>query len=54
MAAVSKGTILGNHTANNAIFAGLPSGINIWLDIEVHGIVIDVDIAKTDWLGGQA
>jgi hypothetical protein len=24
------------------------------IDIEVHGITIDVDIAKTDRLGGQA
>jgi Domain of unknown function (DUF1906) len=30
----SRGTILGNHAANNAIFSGLPAGINIWLDFE--------------------
>lgn len=30
----SKGTQTGNHAANNAIFAGLPAGINIWLDLE--------------------
>jgi Domain of unknown function (DUF1906) len=35
----SKGTQTGNHAANNAIFAGLPVGMNIWLDLE--GILVN-------------
>ena len=30
----SMGVVYGNHAANNAIFAGLPPGINVWLDLE--------------------
>jgi hypothetical protein len=29
-----RGTQTGNHAVNNAIFAGLPAGMNIWLDLE--------------------
>jgi hypothetical protein len=28
------GTAYGNHAVNNAVFAGLPPGISIWLDLE--------------------
>ena len=28
------GTQTGNHAANNALFVGLPAGVNIWLDLE--------------------
>ena len=30
----SKGTVYGNNAVNNAIFSGLPPGINVWLDLE--------------------
>jgi Domain of unknown function (DUF1906) len=30
----SLGIANGNHAVNNAIFSGLPPGINIWLDLE--------------------
>jgi Domain of unknown function (DUF1906) len=45
----AKGTILGNHAANNAIFAGLPAGINVWLDLEdAYTGFKDAGLAESD------
>jgi hypothetical protein len=28
------GTVYGNHAVNNAVFAGIPPGVTVWLDLE--------------------